>query len=78
MGVQQRIFRFFLCACVEYIDGLEAEGGCEPKPSRSPHRILRFEIEVKFGMKELLAMHTFCATVLGNLGEEMETNKRDK
>lgn len=67
---------FFLCACVEYIGGLEAEGGCVPKPSRSPHRILRFETEVKFGMKEFLAMPTFSATVLENLGEEMETNKR--
>lgn len=42
------------------------------------HRILRLEIEVEVGMKELLAMHTFPATVVENLGEEMETNIRDK
>lgn len=28
----------FVCACLEYIGGLEAEEGCEPKPGRSPHR----------------------------------------
>lgn len=41
------------------------------------HRILRLEIVVEVGKKEHLVMHTFSATVVENLGEEMETNKRD-
>lgn len=39
------------------------------------HRILRLEIEAKVGMKELLARHTFSATVVETLGEEMETKE---
>lgn len=44
----------------------------------SSYRILRLEMEVKVGMKEILSMHTFSATVVESLGEDMETNKRDK
>lgn len=73
-----------MCACLEYIGGLEAEGSVNPNQADFPtehtsYRILRLEIEVEVGMKELLAMHSFCATVVENLGEEMikETSDTD-
>lgn len=35
------------------------------------------EIHVKVGMEEFLTGHTFSATVMEKLGEEVEINKRE-